>query len=81
MGSFLKKRWGLQSPSELRNLLRGERPRGQFFDRTEGNAVGLAQGAIDGAGFGHAHLGMVENQGRNIAGISVAVAHEASALR
>ena len=80
MGSFLKRRWGLQGPTELRNLLGSECPRGKLFDRTEGNAVGLAQGAIDGAGFGHAHLGVVENQRRDIAGMSVAVAHEATAL-
>ena len=79
MGSFLKQ-GGLQGPTELRNLLGGERPRGKLFDRAEGNAVGLAQGAIDGAGFGHAHLGMVENQWRDIARMSVAVAHEATAL-
>jgi len=63
IGSFLKQRWRLQGPPELRNLLGGERPGGKLFDRTEGYAVGLAQGAIDGAGFGHAHLGMIENQG------------------
>jgi hypothetical protein len=60
--------------------LRGERPRGNLFHRAEGNAIGLAQGTIDGAGFGHAHLGMVEDQRRNIARMSVAVAHEATAL-
>ena len=79
-GSFLKQGSGLQTPTELRNLLGGECPRGKLFERAEGNAVGLAQGAIDGAGFGHAHLGMVENQGRDIARVSVAVAHEASAF-
>lgn len=80
MGSFLKHRFGLQGPTQLRNLLRGEHPRGKLFDRAEGNAVGLAQGSIDGAGFGHTHLGMVENQGRDISGMSVAVTHEAAAL-
>jgi len=49
--------------------------------RAQANAVSLAQGSIDGAGFGHAHLGVVEDQGRNIAGMGVAVADEATALR
>jgi hypothetical protein len=51
-----------------------------IFRRAQANAVSLAQGAIDGAGFGHAHFGVVEDQGRNIAGMSVAVADEAAAL-
>jgi len=80
IGSFLKRRWGLQGPTELRNLLGGEGPLRELFDRAEGNAVGLAQGTIDGAGFGHAHLGVVEDQGRNIPGMGVAKAHEATAL-
>jgi hypothetical protein len=78
--SFLKQGSGLQGSTELRNLLGGECPRGKLFERAEGNAVGLAQGAIDGTGFGHAHLGMVEDQRRDIAGMSVAIAHEAAAL-
>jgi len=60
--------------------LGGECPRGKLFERAEGNAVGLAQGAIDGTGFGHAHLGMVEDQRRDVAGVSVTVTHEAAAL-
>jgi len=70
----------LQSSPKLRNLPRCECPGWQFFHRAEGNAVCLAQGAIDGTGFGHAHLGMVEDQGRDIAGIGIAVAHKATAL-
>jgi hypothetical protein len=80
LGSFLKRRSGLQAPAEFRDLLRAECPRRKLFERAEGNAIGLAQGAIDGAGFGHAHLGIVENQRRDIAGMSVAVADEATAL-
>jgi hypothetical protein len=37
-------------------------------------------GAVDGAGFGHAHSGVVEDQMRNIAGMSFTVADEATAL-
>jgi hypothetical protein len=37
-------------------------------------------GAIDGAGFGHAHSGVVEDQRRNIAGMGIALADEATAL-
>ncbi len=55
-------------------------PRRQLLERAEGNAVGLAQGAIDGAGFGHPHFGIIEDEGGNIAGMSVAVANEASAF-
>jgi hypothetical protein len=55
-------------------------PGRKLFERTEGNAVGLAKGAIDGAGFGHAHFSIVENQRRDIAGMGVAKAHEAAAL-
>jgi hypothetical protein len=61
-------------------LLGTQAPRRKLFERAQANAVGLAQGAIDGAGFGHAHLGIVENQRRDIAGMSVAVADEAATL-
>jgi hypothetical protein len=49
----------------------------EFFNRAEANAVGLAEGAVDGAGFGDAHLGAVD-QGGDVGGISVAVADEAA---
>jgi hypothetical protein len=80
MGSFLKRRSGLQAPTEFRNLLRAECPRRKLFERAEGNAIGLAQGSIDGAGFGHAHLSVVENQGRNVTGMGVTVPNKAAAL-
>jgi hypothetical protein len=64
----------------LRNLLRAERPWGKFFEGAEGDAISLAQGAVDGAGFGHAHLGVVEDEGGDIAGMGIAVADEAAAL-
>jgi len=76
--SFLKWCAGLQTPAQLRNLLRIQCPRGKLFERATGDAVGLAQGAIDGASFGHAHLGVVEDQRRDIAGMSVAIADKPS---
>ena len=80
MDSFLKRRSRLQAAPEFRNLWGGECPRRKLFEGAQGNAVGLAQGAIDGAGFGHAHLGVVEDQRRDIARMSIAVADEATAL-
>jgi hypothetical protein len=80
MGSFLKRWSGLQAPAEFRNLLRAECPRRKFFERAEGNAIGLAQGAVDSAGFGHAHLGVVEDQGRNVSWMGIAVPDEPATL-
>jgi hypothetical protein len=79
--SFLKRRPRLQSAAQQGYLLGIQAPRWKLFERAQANAVGLAQGAIDGAGFGHAHFGVVEDQGRNIAGMGVAVPDEAAALR
>ena len=45
----------------------------ELLDRTEPDAVGLAEGAVDCAGFCDAHLGTVD-QGRDIGGIGVSVA-------
>ena len=58
--------------------VRAGRPRRptEFLDRAEADAVGLAEGAVDGAGLGDAHLGAVD-QGRDVGGIGVAVADEA----
>ena len=56
-------------------------PRWKFFNQAEGDTVGLAECAVDGAAFGHGHFGVVEDQRRDIAGMSVAVADEATALR
>jgi hypothetical protein len=81
MVSFLEGRSGLLAPTDFRNLLGAECPRRKLFERAEGNAVSLAQGTIDGTRFGHAHLGLVENQSRDIARMSVAVADEASASK
>jgi hypothetical protein len=80
LDSFLKRRPGEQGPAQLRNLGGLECPRGKFFEGAEGDAIGLAQGAVDGAGFGHAHLGVVEDEGGDVAGMRIAIADEAAAL-
>jgi len=79
--SSLERRPRLQSAAQQGYLLGTQAPRREFFKRAQANAVSLAQGSIDGPGFGHAHFGVVEDQGRNIAGMGVAKAHEAAALR
>jgi hypothetical protein len=78
--SLQGRRPGLKSPAQLRNLLLGQGPGRKLFQRAESDAVSLTQGTVDGAGFGHAHLGVVEDQGRDVAGMSVTVADEAPAL-
>jgi hypothetical protein len=78
--SFLKRRPRLQSAAQRWYLIGIQAPRRELFKRAQANAVGLAQGSIDGPGFGHAHLGIVENQRRDIAGVGVAVADEAAAF-
>ena len=60
--------------------MRAEGPRGKLFERAEGDAVGLAQRAIDGASFGHAHLGVVEDEGRDVSRMGIAVPNEAAAF-
>jgi len=64
----------------VRDLPGAQGPGWKLFNGAEGDAVGLAEGAIDGAGFGHAYLGVVEDEGRDVAGMGVAVADEAAAL-
>ena len=49
----------------------------EFLDRAEADAVGFAEGAVDGAGFGDAHLGAVD-QGGDVGWIGIAVADEAA---
>jgi len=78
--SFLQWRPRLQSPAEERDLCWRQGPRGEFFEGAEGDAVGLAEGAVDGASFSHAHLGMVEDERGDVAGMSVAITHEATTL-
>ena len=56
---------------------RGGRPRSsEFFDRAEPDAISLPEGAVDGPGFGDAHLGAVD-QGRDVGRVGVTVADEA----
>jgi len=80
MDSFRKRRPGLQGPAQLRDLLGTQSPGGKFFERAEGDAIGLTEGTIDGARFGHAHLGVVEDEGGDIAGMGIAIANEATAV-
>ena len=49
-----------------------------LLNRANPDAVGLAQSAIHGAGFGHAHFGTMD-EGRDVGRISVAVADKSSA--
>jgi hypothetical protein len=46
--------------------------------RADADAVGLAQGAIDGTGFGHLHLGPADERG-DVGRVGVAVTDEAPA--
>src|SRR5712692_9757221 len=55
--------------------LRPDRGGAEFLDRAETDAVSLAQGPVDGAGLGNAHLGAVD-QGRDVGGIGVPVTDE-----
>ena len=55
-------------------------PRGKFLERAEGNTISLAERPIDGAGLGHTHLGVVEDEGGDVAGMGIAVPDEAAAL-
>src|SRR6266566_727348 len=50
-----------------------------LLDRADADAVGLAQGPVDRPGLRYPHFGAVD-QGRDIRGIGVAVAHETSAI-
>jgi len=70
----------LEGAAQQGNLPGRQGPGRKPFEGTEGDAVGLAEGAVDGAGFGHAHFSVVEDQGRNVAGMGVTVADEATAL-
>jgi hypothetical protein len=70
----------LKGSAELRKLPPTQGIRGQFLEGTKTDAIGLAQGSIDGPGFGHSHLGIIEDQGGDIAGMGVAVTHKPAAL-
>jgi len=49
----------------------------EFLDRAEPDAICLSEGAVDGAGFCHTHLGAMDER-RDVRGVGVAVADEAS---
>ena len=72
--SFLKRRSALKGVAQDGNQLWREGPGRKVLEWAESDAVGLAEGSGDGAGFGHAHFGVVEDQGRDIARMGVAVA-------
>jgi hypothetical protein len=54
----------------------GSRSPAEFLDRAEPDAIGFAEGAVDGASFGDSHLGTVD-QGRDVGRIGISVADEA----
>jgi hypothetical protein len=54
----------------------GSRSPAEFLDRTEPDAIGFAEGAIDGTSLGDSHLGTVD-QGRDVGRIGISVADEA----
>ena len=56
----------------------GFEARPDLLDRADADAVGLAQGTIDGSGFGHPHFGAADERG-NVRGIGVTVADETPA--
>jgi hypothetical protein len=78
--SFLERRLRLKGATKCRELFRIQSIRWQFLERAQANAIGLAQGSIHGPGFSHTHLGVVEDQGRDIPRMGIAVANEATAL-
>ena len=80
MDSFVKRWPGLQAPAQLGHLLRPQGPGWKLLDGAESDAVGFAEGAVDSTGFGHPHLSVVEDQGRDVAGVGVAVADEPTAF-
>ena len=57
-----------------RKLLKG-RDGPDFLDRADADAIGLAQGTIDGSGFRDPHLGAANEQ-RNVGRIGIGVADE-----
>jgi len=53
----------------------GSRSRAKFLNRAEADAVGLAEGSVDGTSFGDADFGAV-NQGRDVGGMGVPIRGE-----
>jgi hypothetical protein len=70
----------LKRSTELRQLFGIKKPRRQFLKRTETDAIGLTQGSIDRPSFGHAHFGVVEDQGRNVPRMGISIADKPAAL-
>jgi hypothetical protein len=52
----------------------------EFLDRTEPDAIGLAERTVDSAGFGNAHLGAVNHRG-DVRRIGISVADKAARAR
>ena len=71
---------GLQGSAQLRDLGSIQSPGRKFFQGTQSNAIGLTESSIDGAGFGHTHFGVVEDEGRDVTGMGIAITNEATAL-
>ncbi len=71
---------GLKGATKGRQLFGIQGVRRQLLKRTEPDAVCLAQGSIYCSGFSHAHLGVVEDQGRDVPRVGIAIADEATAL-
>jgi hypothetical protein len=59
---------------------RRRREGSELFDRTQADTISLAESAIDGAGFGHAHLGPADKR-RDVRRISVTEADESARPR
>ena len=78
--SFPEWRSRQKRPAQSGDLFGSQGSRTQFLGRAEGDGVGLAQGAVDGAGFGHAKFSVIEDERRDVAGVSVAVTDEAAAF-
>lgn len=67
------RRWSTRSLSDRR---RGRRDVAEFFDRTQADAVGFAQGATDGPGFRNAHF-CPADEWRNVRRVGIAVTDKA----
>ena len=68
--------WNCENRSNCSKMsaLRGREPT-EFLDRAEADAVGFAESAIDGPGFGDAHFGAADKR-RDVGRIGIAIADE-----
>ena len=71
---------GLHGAAQLGDLLSIQSPGGKHFKGAEGNTIGLTEGAVDGASFGHTHLSVVKDQWRHVAGMGIAITNEPTTL-